>query len=149
MIDQSGASWMKMARRVELMQMLGDHSMSPRSIYPKNYTQLGASDRNFEFSFSNFGKKVDLFARCRDVEIAHDPIEMADSPGIESWGKLRPLKGVNWQRREEVLRAGRGVALCHMQITDYSHLFFHCWITGTETFIAGDFPFNNEFRTGH
>jgi hypothetical protein len=90
------------------MQMLGDHAMRPRSLSPKNCTQLGASDRNFEFPFENFGKKRDLFAQCRNVEIAHDPIETATNPGIESGGKLRPLKGVNWQRREEVLRAGRG-----------------------------------------
>jgi hypothetical protein len=106
MVDQSGAFWMKRVRRVERLQMLGDHSMRPRSLSPKNWTQLGASDRNFEFPFEDFGKKVDLFTQCRDVEIVRDPIEMADSPGIKSGGKLCSLKGVNWQRREEVRRAG-------------------------------------------
>jgi hypothetical protein len=81
------------------------------------------------------------------VEIAHDLTEMADSPGIESGGKVRPLKGVNWQRREEVFRAGRGGALCHVQITDCGHPFFQHWITGIEIFIDDHFPFNNEFRT--
>jgi hypothetical protein len=87
-----------------------------------------------------------LFAHCRDVEIDHDPTEMADSSGIENGGKLRPLKGINWQGREEVLRAGRGEALCHVQITDCGHPLFQCWITGIEIFIGDHFPFNNEFR---
>jgi hypothetical protein len=51
MVNQSGASWMKRARRVECMQMLGDHSMRSRSLSPKNCTQFGPSDRNFEFPF--------------------------------------------------------------------------------------------------
>jgi hypothetical protein len=130
---------MKMVRRIQRMQMLGDHSMHSRPLSPKNSTQLGASDRNFEFPFQNFGKKVGLFAQCRDVEIAHDPIEMADSGGIESGGKLHPLKGVTWQRREEVLRAGWGGALYHVQITDSGHPFFQCWITGIEIFIDNHF----------
>jgi hypothetical protein len=59
------------------------------------------------------------------VEFAYDPIEMADSHGIESGGKLRPLNGVNWQRREKVLRAGRGGALCHVQMTHCVTHFFN------------------------
>jgi hypothetical protein len=51
MVDQSGASWMKRVRRVERMQMLGDLSTRSRSLSPKNCTQFGASDQNFEFSF--------------------------------------------------------------------------------------------------
>jgi hypothetical protein len=58
------------------------------------------------------------------------------------------LKEINWRRREEVLRAGRGGAFCHVQITDCCHPIFHCWIIGIEIFIDDHFPFNNEFRTG-
>jgi hypothetical protein len=83
----------------------------------------------------------------RDVEIVHDPIEMADSPEIESGGKLRLLKGVNWQMREEILRAGQSGVLCHVQITDCGHPLFQCWITGIKIFIDDLFSFNNEFRT--
>jgi hypothetical protein len=51
MVDHSGASWIKRIRRVERMQMLGDRSMCSRSLSPKNSTQLGVNDRNFEFPF--------------------------------------------------------------------------------------------------
>jgi hypothetical protein len=51
MVDQYGASWMKKVRRVERMQILGDHPMRPRSISLKNCTQLGANNRNFKFPF--------------------------------------------------------------------------------------------------
>jgi hypothetical protein len=58
------------------------------------------------------------------------------------------LKGVNWQRREEILRAGRGGALCHVQRTDCGHPHFQYWITGIEIFIDDHFTFTNEFRAG-
>jgi hypothetical protein len=43
---------------------------------------------------------------------------MADSPGIESEGKLRPLKGVNWQRRGRFFALDRveRFAMCRSQI---------------------------------
>jgi hypothetical protein len=59
-----------------------------------------------------------------------------------------PIETEIGQRREEVLRAGRGGALCHVQITDCGCPLFQRWISGIEIFIDDHFPFDNEFRTG-
>jgi hypothetical protein len=76
------------------MQMLGDHSMRPQSLSPKTVLNSAPVIETLS-SGSKISKKADLLAQCRDAEIVHDSIEMADSPGIESGSKLRPLKGVN------------------------------------------------------
>jgi hypothetical protein len=87
------------------------------------------------------------------VEIAYDPIEMADSPGIESGSKLRSLKGVNWQRLEEVLRAERAERLASANNGLRSSTFFNVGLPelrSLSTIIfhsTTNFARNNEFRT--
>jgi hypothetical protein len=91
---------------------------------------------------------VTLFSQCRYLEIGHDSVDTADSPRIKLGIKLRLLNGVNWQRREELLLAGKGGALGDLRITDRSLSFFNVAIAEIEIFIDDHFPLNNVVCTG-
>jgi hypothetical protein len=88
-----------------------------------------------------------MFSQCRHLETAHDSVDTADSPRINLRTKLHSLKGINWQRREEILLAGGGGAHGYVRITDRSRSLFNVENAGIEIFIHDHFLLNNKFCT--
>jgi hypothetical protein len=83
-----------------------------------------------------------------------DSVNTADGPGVKLGTKLRPLKKVNWQRREEVLLAGECGGVGHVRIMDRGRCLFQCQDSGNCDLLTvifhsiTNFAHDNEFYTG-